>query len=70
MTGKIRGNWINHTDIDSNRLYAVLCCTAYWMESINGKSHFVSGLKNLIAKYPMVDVAAMGFPAGWENEPH
>ena len=69
MTGKIRGNWINHTDIDSNRLYAVLCCTAYWMESINGKSHFVSGLKNLIAKYPMVDVAAMGFPAGWENEP-
>ena len=69
MTGKIRGNWINHTDIDSNRLYAVLCCTAYWMESINGKSHFVSGLKNLIAKYPMVDVEAMGFPAGWENEP-
>lgn len=69
MTGKIRGNWINHTDIDSNRLYAVLCCTAYWMESINGKSHFVSGLKNLIAKYPMVDVAAMGFPASWENEP-
>ena len=69
MTGKIRGNWINHTDIDSNRLYAVLCCTAYWMESINGKSHFVSGLKNLIAKYPMVDVAAMGFPVGWENEP-
>lgn len=69
MTGKIRGNWINHTDIDSNRLYAVLCCTAYWMEAINGKSHFVSGLKNLIAKYPMVDVAAMGFPAGWENEP-
>ena len=36
---------------------------------INGKSHFVSGLKNLIAKYPMVDVAAMGFPASWENEP-
>ena len=69
MTGKIRGNWINHTDIDSNRLYAVLCCTAYWMESINGKSHFVSGLKNLIAKYPMVDVAARGFPVGWENEP-
>ena len=69
MTGKIRGSWISHTDIDSNRLYAVLCCTAYWMESINGKSHFVSGLKNLIAKYPMVDVAAMGFPASWENEP-
>lgn len=69
MTGKIRGSWISHTDIDSNRLYAVLCCTAYWMGSINGKSHFVSGLKNLIAKYPMVDVAAMGFPASWENEP-
>lgn len=69
ITGKIRGSWISHTDIDSNRLYAVLCCTAYWMESINGKSHFVSGIKSLIAQYPTVDVAAMGFPAGWENEP-
>jgi len=69
MTGRIRGNWIAHADIAPNRLYAVLCCTAYWMDSINGKAHFVDGLKILIAQCPMVDIRAMGFPSGWESEP-
>lgn len=69
MTGKIRGSWIKQTDIAPNRLYAVLCCMAYWMDSINGKKHFVDDLKNLIAQYVMVDVRAMGFPTDWEKEP-
>lgn len=26
-------------------------------------------LRNLLADFPEVDTAAMGFPSGWEDEP-
>lgn len=68
MTGKIRGSWIEYDRIDPNRLYAVLCCMAYWMASINGNSHFIDGLKALLVQYPMVDITAMGFPVDWGND--
>lgn len=69
INGKYRGLWISNLDIDPNRLYAVLCCIAYWLEAINGKFQFVSDLKSLISQYPMVDTKAMGFPDHWYSEP-
>ena len=41
----------------------------YWLNTINPANTFVKDIKALLAKYPVVDPAAMGFPRGWQNEP-
>ncbi len=66
---RLRGAWIgNAQSIDSNCLYAVLCVIAYWLDSMGYKQEFKNDLFSLLRKYPSVDVAAMGFPAGWQEE--
>lgn len=66
---RLRGNWISYSSIDSNRLYAVLCCIAYLLESMGRGGSFKQRLKDLLVKYPNVDPCAMGFPRGWNTEP-
>ena len=34
MNARLRGNWFSHSNIDSNKLYAVLGCIAYWLDSM------------------------------------
>ncbi|GHS89171.1 hypothetical protein FACS1894201_10570 [Bacteroidia bacterium] len=41
----------------------------YLLNTVNPNHTFRQKLKELFAKYPNVDVCAMGFPAGWYNEP-
>ena len=66
---RLRGAWIgNAQSVDSNRLYAVLCVIAYWLDSMDYKQEFKDSLFSLLRKYPSVDVAAMGFPVGWQEE--
>ncbi|MBQ8959340.1 MAG: Abi family protein [Bacteroidales bacterium] len=69
MNVNLRGTWINSGHIDANKVYAILCCIAYWLRAINAKSSFVADLKSLLFRYPTVDVAAMGFPKDWRQEP-
>ena len=66
---KLRGNWINNRQIDANKLYAILCCIAYWLDSMNRGKDFKDKLFQLINQFPSVDVAAMGFPQNWSQEP-
>ena len=66
---KQRGLWITNHRIDVNKLYAVLCCIAYWLEALGRGAEFKRSLNRLFQEYPSVDTAAMGFPPGWENEP-
>jgi len=40
----------------------------YLLNTINPNHTFKQKLESLFKKYPNVDRAAMGFPAGWENE--
>lgn len=49
--------------------YAQLCCLAYLQNATHPGNDFKQQVKSLLLAYPNVDVAAMGFPAGWENEP-
>ncbi len=49
--------------------WELLCCLIYWANAIDGQNTIVSDFKSLLHQYPMVDVAAMGFPADWRNEP-
>ena len=63
-------NWIaNASAIRPQKLYAQLCYLAYLEQSINPNGDFVGELKALLLKFPQVDVAAMGFPSGWDEEP-
>lgn len=67
-SAKLRGAWIANRQFPNDRLYPQLCCIAYWLGSIDTDNQFTACIKSLLAKYPMVDARAMGFPASWEQE--
>lgn len=70
LTGfKPRGKWIATKPTVANRLYSVLCCIAYWLDSMDLGDDFKQSLKALLFRYPSVDPRAMGFPDSWETEP-
>lgn len=64
---KLQNDWITIRPAP-NKLYAALSCMAYWLNSIAPANTFVNDFKLLLGRYPNVDVAAMGFPKGWESE--
>ena len=61
--------WIGTNCIRPIKLYAQLCCLAYWEQSINPNSQFKSGIKTLLSHTPQTTLKAMGFPANWREEP-
>ncbi|MCF8332697.1 MAG: Abi family protein [Bacteroidales bacterium] len=61
-------SFIDNIHVDQNKLYAQLCCINYIIQQIAPKSNFVSDLKALINKCPMVNCRDMGFPENWEEE--
>lgn len=61
--------WIDNQQVSPDKLYPHLCYIAYWLNSINPTNTFIKDIKALLAKYPVVDPAAMGFPKGWQSEP-
>ena len=65
----LNGDWINSAGVANNRLYAQLCCLAYLQNATHPGNNFKQQLKSLLLAHPNVDVAAMGFPTGWNNEP-
>lgn len=65
----LRGNWIINRQVDANKLYAVLCCIVYWLDSLQYGRDFKLKFKTILNKYPSIDNSAMGFPQGWNNEP-
>ncbi len=66
---KLQNPWIQDKAIPQEKLYAQLCCVAYLMNTIQPSNDFNQKLKTLLADYPIVDVAAMGFSKLWHNEP-
>lgn len=62
-------DWVANVAVDDRRIYARLCCLVYWLNAIDGENGFVEDLKALLVSHPNVDVAAMGFPEGWDEEP-
>ena len=61
--------WITNQFFDKGKLYATLCCLTYLEYSIHPNSKFKEALMNLLKAHPIVDTAAMGFPANWKSEP-
>lgn len=66
---KLQNSWIQNKGILQEKLYAQLCCIAYLMDAIHPNNTFKQKLKSLLTEYPIVNVAAMGFPKLWYNEP-
>jgi len=63
-------SWIsNALGVRQQKLYAQLCCLAYMCQTIVSASDFKGGMKALMAKYPNVSPASLGFPVAWETEP-
>lgn len=68
MNANLRGSWVNISGLDNNKVYAISCCIAYWLESFGYGQAFKAKLKGLISSYSQVDPTAMGFPTNWEQE--
>ena len=68
MPSRLRRPWIVNRPEVANKLYSVFCCLIYWLNAIENQNTIVRNFKTLLEEYPMVDVTAMGFPNGWQNE--
>ena len=66
---RMRADWVNVSNVDPSRLYALLCCLLYWVNNIQPDNSLKTDIIELLKKYPNVDPSAMGFPIGWETEP-
>lgn len=69
MKASLRGAWVNIDGINANKVYAIACCIAYWLDSMEYGDKFKNKLKSLLDTYPQVNPAAMGFPRDWRSEP-
>jgi len=64
-----RNQWLKDTSVTNNRSYYILSIILYLLNSIDESNSMQSDFKSLLAKYPNIDPAAMGFPPNWEQEP-
>ena len=60
--------WIS-TLVNSLRIFYDMCIIKWFLDIIMPGNHMKDSLKKLLQEFPTVDIAAMGFPADWENEP-
>lgn len=64
--------WLTNAEVktaQSSKLYYTLCVILYLLQTVNPKTKFRQHFKDLLAKYPKVNVGYMGFPSGWEAHP-
>lgn len=54
---------------EHHKIYVHLCCMKYLLDVISPGHHFGSKLTALLAKYPTVDIHALGFNVKWQGEP-
>ena len=65
---RMTGRWIT-LPTDTLRIYFDLCIIKYFLDIISPQNDMKAKIDTLLANYPAIDTAAMGFPQGWENEP-
>ena len=52
----------------TQQTYFVLSMIVYLLNTVNPNHSFITRFKDLLKRYPSIDVRAMGFPANWEGE--
>lgn len=61
--------WIDTSNLDPHKLYAVISAMQYLLLTISPGNHFPQRLKQLFQDYPNVDYKPMDFPADWHEQP-
>ena len=46
-----------------------MCIIKYFLDIISPNNDMLDKMHNLFSKFPEIDLAALGFPVGWEQEP-
>lgn len=63
------GIWLNKSAAYKNdRIFYVISIIIYFLKVVNHADSFIAKLNALIINYPMIDLAAMGFPKNWKEE--
>lgn len=52
----------------TRQVYFIMSMIVYLSNIINPNHSFVERFKDLISRYPSIDIRAMGFPTDWKNE--
>lgn len=65
---KTANAWIDDSKVDKKRIYYRLCIIRYFLASVSPDNNFNEKLSGLLACFPSIDIAAMGFSRDWENE--
>ena len=60
--------WITRP-ADKRRIYYNICIIKYFLDIISPNNDFLEKVQLLFVKFPQIDLSAMGFPKGWEQEP-
>jgi len=53
---------------DTKRVYYIMSILLYFLQAVNPQNTFAARFKSMLAKYPNVNVSAMGFPCDWQDE--
>ena len=65
----IGGLWLNKSESYKNdRVFYVIAILTYFLNVVNHPNGFIDKLYKLINNYPIIDLAAMGFPKNWREE--
>lgn len=51
------------------RIYYNICIVKYFLDIISPNNDMLAKLSDLFCKFPEIDLGALGFPKGWEQEP-
>ena len=65
---KTKYEWVTDKNYPNNKLYSLLVTLMYLKKVINPKTNFAIRLKELIEKYPIININSMGFPKDWQND--
>lgn len=52
----------------NDKSYYLTCCFLYMLRAINPNTRFVAHFRNLLNRYPSLQLDAMGFPDDWEEQ--
>ena len=65
---RIAHPWIT-LSTNPQRVYFTICIIKYFLDIISPNNDMQGKMLTLFANYPEIDLAALGFPNGWESEP-
>ena len=65
---KMSNAWIDTSKIDKKRIFYRLCIIRYFLASVSPNNNFNEKIVDLLALFPSIDIAAMGFCRSWQRE--